>query len=97
MRRFRQAIDENVRGILYILLYPPSVKVARINVCAWFFALIFALTSIGLFLFDENFQSPWMWSNVLLAFIDAYLLHRSWSGYRRVKGESGRSRSDVGQ
>jgi len=77
-----ERINENVRGILYILLYPPSMRVARVNLAAWFFALVFAVTSVGLFISDENWASPWMWFNAGLGAIDLYLLRRAWLGYR---------------
>jgi hypothetical protein len=80
--KLRQRIDENVRGILYVLLYPQSMRVAKVNLVAWFFALVFAVTSVGLFIADDNWTSPWLWFNAGLGAIDAYLLRRSWLGYR---------------
>jgi hypothetical protein len=93
IQRFKRAIDDNVRGMLFVLLYPASVKDARVHLCAWSFALVLSLTSVGLFIGDGSWTSPWLWLNIGLAAIEVYLLRRAYLGYRWVRGRRARRRA----
>jgi len=93
IQRFKRAIDDNVRGMLFVLLYPASVKDARVHLCAWSFALVLSLTSVGLFISDGSWTSPWLWLNIGLAAIEVYLLRRAYLGYRWVRGRRARRRA----
>lgn len=93
MKRLWQVIEENVGGLLHVTRYPISLKVARINLGAWFFALVFALTSIVLFISDGSWDSFWLWFNVAVGTLDAYMLRRSWLGYCWATGRRARRRA----
>lgn len=92
IQRFKRAIDENVRGVLFVIRYPRTLNVARVNLCAWFFALMLAV--FGVILNIEPYGSGFgLWFNAAVGILDAYMLQRSYLGYRWVRGRRARRRA----
>ncbi|MGZ4659835.1 MAG: hypothetical protein ACXVYB_00990 [Arthrobacter sp.] len=79
MRRINQA----VRGILAVSLYPPSLKSAWIMTAGWAAALLMAVFGVVLNL--GGLASIALWWNLAIAVLDIYMLQLCIRGihYRR--------------
>jgi hypothetical protein len=92
IQRLWLAIEDTVRGVLLVIRYPRTLRMARVNLGAWFFALMFAV--FGVMLNIQNSGSPFgLWFNAAIGVIDIYMLQRSYLGYRWVRGRRARRRA----
>lgn len=77
-----RVIVEALIGIRYIVRWPTRDRDSRVNVGMWFFALLLACWSIGMHVHDQNWGSFFLWMNVALLFLDAYMLTLAIRGVR---------------
>lgn len=87
-------LTDTMRGIAHVTRYPRTDKSIRVMTFWWTLALLVAVWSVGMYLWDRDYGSFFLWMNATILVLDAYMLRLCLQGIRYRRAQRGRRRAE---